>query len=341
VKRSLVIRADASSDMGAGHLMRCLALAQHWRADGGEVTFVTNTARPRMSERVVGEGFEVVAAMGEPGSADDAAATRAVATGRGSEWIVVDGYHFDRGFVAGLRPEGGHILLLDDDGRGAAHGADVVLNQNLDVDPSLYQRANGSQRLLLGTRYVLLRHEFQPWTSWTRETSAIGGALLVTFGGSDPENHTVVVGQKLVDALPNMELRLLIGPGNPNAQALEAAASASPRVTLVRDPPDIAAVMAGVDLAVAAAGSTAWELAFMMVPAVLVTTAPNQGGNAAGVARRGAAECGSTEDWAGVVRSAARLAGDVEARRAMATAGRSLVDGAGGARVVAAMKELT
>lgn len=337
----LVIRADASSEIGSGHVMRCLALAEHWRADGGEAVFVTTAAIPGLVERLAGGGFEVVVATGAPGSGADADATRQVAAERAAHWLAVDGYHFDAAFVAGVRGDASRVLVMDDDGRGPYRGADLVLNQNIGADPSLYPDATSDSCLLLGPRYALLRQEFRAWTDWHRETSDVAGRVLITFGASDPENHTLAIADELARSVPDAELLLLVGPGNPHGDALEAAARASSRLRLVRDPEDVAALMAGVDLAVAAAGSTAWELAFMMVPAVLVTTAENQGDNAAGLARLGAAACGSTADWPAVMDVAARLAADGEARRAMAVAGRSLVDGTGGARVVAAMKGVT
>ena len=55
----LIIRADASSQIGTGHIMRCIALAQAWRDWGGEVDFVTNCQSDVLRDRLTSEGFDL------------------------------------------------------------------------------------------------------------------------------------------------------------------------------------------------------------------------------------------------------------------------------------------
>jgi UDP-2,4-diacetamido-2,4,6-trideoxy-beta-L-altropyranose hydrolase len=57
---NLVIRADANPHIGTGHVMRCLALAQAWQAQGGEVIFVTACSSDPMRRRLSEEGFQVI-----------------------------------------------------------------------------------------------------------------------------------------------------------------------------------------------------------------------------------------------------------------------------------------
>jgi spore coat polysaccharide biosynthesis predicted glycosyltransferase SpsG len=233
-----------------------------------------------------------------------------------------------------LPPAGVPVLVLDDDGRPAASDADMILNQNLGADAGLYDTP---ARLLLGPRYALLRGEFDRWQSW-RRAGGVERWVLVTFGGSDPDNDTGAAVAALVAAIPpEAGVIALLGPANPHVAVVEEVGAG--RVRVVVQPPDVSEVMAGTDVALAAAGTTAWELAFMMVAPVLVATAANQEQNAAGMEAAGAALRADPHDWTGAVAMVAKLIDDGPTRDAIGVAGRSLVDGLGSARVVAAMRE--
>ena len=58
--RHLFIRADASTAVGFGHIMRCLALAQAWQERGGHVTFLSHCLNEALRQRIMKEGFEFV-----------------------------------------------------------------------------------------------------------------------------------------------------------------------------------------------------------------------------------------------------------------------------------------
>ena len=104
--RVLVVRADAGVAMGGGHVMRCLALAQSWRDQGGEVQWVTAGTLGRMREPIAAEGATVNELGIDPGSAADAEATARLAAAAGAGWVVVDGYHLGRGLPPAGSPGG-------------------------------------------------------------------------------------------------------------------------------------------------------------------------------------------------------------------------------------------
>jgi UDP-2,4-diacetamido-2,4,6-trideoxy-beta-L-altropyranose hydrolase len=341
----LLIRADASAAIGAGHVMRCLALAQAWQDAGGRAVFVRAGDASPIDRRLAAEGIEVERLAGAPGSAADARETEAVARRLGARWVVVDGYHLGDEYERALKEEGLHLLAVDDCGH-AGHGwADLVLNQNIHARAGLYPDRGRSPRLLLGPRYALLRREFRAWRNCERAVPERAGRLLVTLGGSDPDNATLRVLRAVQEVnLDGMETEVLAGAANPHREALERAAGASRgSVRLTYDAQDMPARMAAADVAVAAGGSTSWELAYMGLPSLVLVLAENQRENAAGLAAAGiAVNLGEAERLEGP-RLAEELRGLAmsRARRQEASRrGRRLVDGQGAVYVVRAMREV-
>lgn len=296
---TLLIRADAGIRMGTGHVMRCLGLAQAWQDRGGRVAFVLAACPPEIEERLRAEQVEVVRVSGEPASEADARATVEAAKVRGGAWVVADGYHFGADYHETIKRLGMRLLALDDFGGLAHYWADIVLNQDPIAEAGLYEQREPYTRLLLGTQYTFLRREFRqhprraPDTHGRRQIPAVARRLLVTLGGSDPDNVTekVIAGLNAVD-VDGLEAIVLVGPGNPHGEQLAAvAASCHKDVRLLHNPPNIPELMGWCDLAVTAGGSTLWELAYFYIPSIVLLTAENQQAAMGLLHERGACLC--------------------------------------------------
>jgi UDP-2,4-diacetamido-2,4,6-trideoxy-beta-L-altropyranose hydrolase len=275
---ALLIRADASAQIGTGHVMRCLALAQAWQETGGYSTFAIVAMAPALEDRLKSEGMAVLHLAVEPGSSEDAAQTVSLAQQSRAAWVVVDGYHFGAAYQCALKAAGLRVLSIDDYGHARHYAADLVLNQNIYADESLYPSREPYTRLLLGTRYVLLRREFWRWRGWQREIPEIARKVLVTLGGSDPDNVTLKVIQALQQvSVEGLEAVVVAGGGNPHFETLQSAVRHSPCVIrLESNVTHMPELMAWADVAVSAGGSTCWELAFMGLPSIVLVLAGNQ-----------------------------------------------------------------
>jgi spore coat polysaccharide biosynthesis predicted glycosyltransferase SpsG len=325
--RRLLIRADGGAGIGLGHLTRCLALAQAWRDRGGAVVLASGNVPSGSAERWRAEGAEIT----EPGTME----------GR-FDWIVLDGPHL-------RAPEqavpGGRVLMIDDDGRRSGYACQLLLNQNLGAEAALYAGKTDAT-LLLGPRHALLRRPFRP----TERTNVAGKSertvpvrartLLITFGGSDPGGFT----ERAIEALALMRepiaATILIGGGNPRAEAIRRLADARENVTLVIDSPDPSDLMRAADLALSAGGSTLWELAALGVPMVIGSAVPVEALPVEAMAKAGAAlSLGALSGVGPEVMAGTldRLIGDAATREALSHKARALIDGAGADRVIDAM----
>jgi len=341
VSERLVIRADAGPAIGSGHVMRCLALGEEWARRDGSVEFVLAEGAGSFGSRIRSAGIETRPIEASPGTREDAERTLEIA--RDASWIAVDGYSFDRSYLSNVRTEAG-ILLVDDAGSAAADLADLVLNQNLHATPSLYAARGGRTRLLLGPDYLLLRRQFVDRNVRSRQVPETARRILVTLGGSDAHDHTSRVLEALDRRAPEgTEVVVTVGAASPHAGKIEDLARRMRlAVDVVRDAPDMAAIMARVDAAVCSGGTTVWELAYMQVPTLVGTTVPVEDLLLGGLVARGFV--GALGPFSALDPDAlgARILAfleDVRAREASAAFGARMVDGRGASRVVDAMRE--
>ena len=340
----LLIRADASAEMGTGHVMRCMALAQAWMDAGGRAVFLTATKVGALADRLKAESMEVVPLSATAGGNDDARQTVKVARAMGTNWVVVDGYHFSPQYQQTLKQAGLSLLYIDDAGYAGEYFADTVLNQNASASEKLYVNRQPYTQLLLGPRYALLRREFVEWRGWRRPIKPLATNILVTLGGSDPDNMTLTIlraSRRL--SRSDLAVRVICGPANTHKEALQREMEpADEHFELYESTPKVPELMAWADLVVTAGGSTCWELAFLGAPMLMVVLADNQQAIADVLHTGRIAEnlgwhaCVSEE---AIARELERLMTDAGRRSEMSANGQRLVDGRGASRVVSKMME--
>ena len=342
---NLILRADADSQIGIGHVIRCLALSQAWQDRGGRSTFIASSLSPALRSMLMTEGSRVRLIDDRPGSLADAAATAELVKRFREPWVVLDGYRFDVDYQKTLKDSGCRLLCLDDNGYVDFYCADIVLNQNLHADERLYANKDARTRLLLGPRFSLLRRQFRNRPTTGRNTAPFAGRLLVTMGGGDQNNVTMRV-IKAIKGIKsaNFNTKVVVGQTNPHLDSLaRVIGETDGAYTLLENVTDMAGLMAWADMAVSGGGSTCWEIACMGLPAVVLTTFDNQEHIADRLNERGivrglgwheAVDDNRLRDaiW--------ELSISAKQRRDMSLNGRRLVDGKGVDRTIRAMSAL-
>ena len=340
----ILIRSDSSEQIGSGHVMRCLALAQAAAGAGRRATFAMASGSAALKSRIHAEGFDVIAIGGRPGGEDDAAQTIAAAHRVGAAWVIVDGYHFAEAYQRALVKAGLRLLVLDDFGHASRYWAHLVLNQNFDAHERIYAHRESYTRLLLGPQFVLLRREFTRWQTWQRPIAPVARRVLVTIGGSDPGNAT----PKVVESLrrlgdPAVEAVVVVGADNPHyAEIVAMAAEGPPSIDVRHNVQEMPEVMAWADMAVIVFGTALWELYFMGCPTLTFGRGFLNEPILRDMDRKGLVKYLGFEDAvdpAALAAEMARLAADVDARRGISEATRLLIDGRGAAEVVRAMEQ--
>ncbi len=330
----ILLRADASAAMGTGHVMRCLALLEVLQARGHACCVALAATTPALTALLTERGLPVIALPGPANAAVDLAATLAIP----ADAIILDGYHFDETYRAGLAAGGKPVLAWDDGVPPGALHATLVVNTSTAIRAEDYEvRAPGAQ-LLLGPRYIPLRRDIRRLIGLPKPAER---HLLVTFGGSDPLGLTAPVLRALAFRFDG-RIEAVLGGSVVDSRPAEAAAALAPdRIRLHRDTPRIGELMQGARLAISAAGGTLTELAALHTPSLLVVVADNQKEAARISAEHGwsLALDGRTADAVPrLVETALALWLDATSLAAMSRAAEGLVDGGGPDRIADALE---
>ncbi len=345
----LIIRADGSSAIGAGHLMRTSSLAEQWLARGGDVWLLSiHESKPILNKFYSSTINHIAIEKPHPAPSDIQALTSCISainsTPSGPPWVCVDGYAFDSSYFLSIRESGARLLIIDDNGHHNQCDANIILNQNIHADKREYINFKGIP--LMGASYAQIRKEFEKYSAVNRKFPDKALNILVSMGGAD----TAQACPKILAALDkantrNMTITVVAGPLNPSAikiaKILDKASFASKYISTTDN---MATLMMQSDIAIAAAGSTSLELAMAGLPTILITTANNQTGIARRFAELGCAlDIGFIEDFSENKFLVAfnALSEDCNKRKTMSKAGQIQVDGLGAKRVSNVMRVLS
>lgn len=301
----VVFRADASHQIGSGHVMRCLTLADALTQAGGDCHFICRNHKGHLAEFIRAKGYpchllhedsehsDMIPPLTPPRVVQhanwlkvtwqlDAVQTADVLDKVKPDWIVVDHYALDHGWELALQPYYRKLMVIDDLADRPHHHADVLLDQTLGRQEDEYRRlVSPGTRLLVGADYALLRPEFAKWRDYSlkrREKPQLK-TILVNLGGVDNDNVTGDVLDTLTACkLPaDCSIVVVMGASAPHLQAVrEKAALIDLNIRILSGVSNMAELMAHADFAIGAAGSTSWERCCLGLPAVMVVLAQNQ-----------------------------------------------------------------
>jgi len=326
--------------------MRCLALAAHGEQSGDAVRMVVREEAGAV--RVLGQAgistrwLPATCSTSEAAHAFGQELAQAIDRKAPSVWSVIDTYEEPSLYSEAANSARAHVLRIDDTGMEETI-ADLIVNPNLDAQPSWYPAAADAE-CLLGGSYAFLRREFVEAMP-RATTSGSVRRILVTLGGSDAHNRTELV-LKGLQALPKkrrlqLEVDVVLGYGYAHRQSLEALRPAlGYRCMLHVGVSNVAELMQRADLAVTAAGGTLYEMAYLGVPMAVVVLASNQEKNAQAFERRGLAVVLGQADTltpSTVANSLGQLMGDPVARNRMSAKSQTIIDGRGPERIRHAM----
>ena len=353
----VVVRTDASLQIGTGHVMRCLTLAAGLADLGAQVEFICRAHQGNLIALIEQRGFGVITfpfAYGDDSTSLDQPehahwlgcdwqtdAQQSLNAISGTvDWIVVDHYALDHRWETKMREKCARIMCIDDLA-DRPHDCDLLLDQSLGRCSQDYTTLVPEHaKLLIGPKYALLRPEFAKWrdTSLARRETPQLGHILVTMGGVDADNVTshVLTALQGSDIATLDNITVVLGPHAPWREHVTKQAADMPVPTQVLSGVDnMAELMTKCDLAIGAGGSTTWERCTLGVPSILIILAENQRNIGRSLHQSGAAfVIDADKPFWSPMRDALRLCSDLGNLRNCVQACATICDGAGCERVV-------
>ncbi len=363
-----VFRADASVQIGTGHVMRCLTLAHLLKAKGAECHFICRDLPGNRIEHIADQGFCVHRLKALPASAEmevfesqatlthaawlgctpdeDRAECEPILAALNPSWLIVDHYALDAAWETALAHRYAKLLVIDDLA-DRQHHCQLLLDQTFSRTADEYQYwVPEACTILCGSKYALLRPEFAEVREHSlarRLPDDCPRSLLIAMGGVDKDNATGLVLDALrCSQLPvQCQITVIMGDASPHLHAVQQKAKRMPWATAVLvDTQEMAQLMAESDFAIGAAGATSWERCCLGLPAIMVVLAENQQLIARGLAGIGAVE---------VIESSGRIANQLpgmidsmvaspERLYRMSQAARQVTDGRGASLITQLME---
>lgn len=299
----IVFRVDASIQMGTGHVMRCLTLADALKNQGADCYFICREHPGNLIGLITQRGHQVKALPYMDLSQQDKLNNNMIELAHASwlgttqkedaslcmhivdvlqpDWLIIDHYALDMRWEQLLRPYCKHLMVIDDLA-DRQHDCDLLLDQTLGRNLKDYvPRVPTYCEILCGAEYALLRPEFSQWRDYSLKRRENGQLehLLINLGGVDKDNITTQILIALKQcALPSeLKITVVMGGTAPWIKEVCQHAIDMPWITdVVVGVNNMAELMAKSDLAIGAAGSTSWERCCLGLPSIMVVLADNQ-----------------------------------------------------------------
>lgn len=335
----LLFRADGNARIGAGHIMRCLAIADAARDKGVESVFVL--ASDEMQGIIQAWNFKCLV-MNTEYSEMDKEDIISLIQAYAPTAVIVDSYYVTDSYLTSIHKwckDNGSCLVYIDDVEDFSYPCDILINYQIHSEKQDYYKLYDNKKipnLLLGSDFAPLRKEFI-----TRDLSEVkvdAKDIFVSTGGADPEHLAL----SLVKAVIPLEFNFhfVIGSMNRDKETLLSIAADAKNIYLHENVKDMSSLMRSCDIAISASGSTLYELCAMHIPTLTYVLADNQKPIAEAFHSKAIIRnCGDIRIMGGdklsqsIIEAVMELANNYDERRRLAGVMAGIVDGLGAGRI--------
>lgn len=290
----ILFRTDANSEIGFGHMMRCLSIADAFSRKGYNCIFAVSDDSSK--EQVLKFGYEVISMNSDYKKIyNDQDSIRHLIRNKRIDITIVDSYFVTYNYLDKLKEESTVVYI--DDLAMFAYPVDVLINYNfngMDIDYQKLYRKNKIiiPELLIGPQFAPLRSQF---IGLTRSRHKQIKNILILTGGSDPINLSLNLSERIneTEDMKDFIFHFVVGPLYQKTEELKRMVTNGSNIVIHQDVSDMSTLISNCDLVVSAAGSTVYEVLACGIPLIIYVSADNQLNVASAIVRNKVAiSCG-------------------------------------------------
>lgn len=269
---NILFRADSSSQIGTGHIMRDLVLAKKYEKKKHNIIFASRELEGNINYKIDEAKYKKVLVK-----SNDFNELNQIIKKQKIDMVVIDHYDIDFNFEKKLKKANPCLKIFVLDDTYEKHYCDTLLNHNISADKKRYKGLVPNKcKLKCGKKYTLLREEFIKEKKKKRKRNDTKiKTIFVAMGGADHSNINIDI-LKVLSKFKNIKVNLVTTRANKNLKELEAYCQNKKWITLHINSNKIAKLMAKSDFAIVTPSVTINEVYYLGLPMVAVKTADNQ-----------------------------------------------------------------
>ena len=280
-KKIIFIRVDSSTKVGYGHLIRCLALADTLKKSF-KINFICTNLNGNLISQICKKKFEVFRFNTKSQRINvkkDAEKTISIIKKHRNKksLLILDSYILSQEWENRVRPYVKRLIVIDDL-MDRKHSCDLIIDQNLHTQMnSLYINSVPKNCVkLLGPDYAILRNQFIAQRKYAKIRSLPIKNILVSFGGTDNENHTLHALTSLKKLNSNVDVNVVTGTANIGKKIIKNFCKKNFNYNYFEQVENMAKLMQVADLCIGSSGTTTWERCCIGLPAIVIVASNDQ-----------------------------------------------------------------
>jgi len=263
--KNILFRANSSSQIGIGHIMRDLVLAQKYAKKGYHIIFATQDLKGNINHKILEAGYKLKILK-----SNSFKELNSLIFKLKIELVVLDSYEIDYKFEKKIK-----VKTLSFDDTYKKHSCDILLNHNISADKKRYKDLVPKKcKLKCGNKYTLLRDEFliekkksyKPNKKFT---------IFIAMGGADTASLNIKI-LKILNNFKDLKVNLVTTTANEKLDKLKQYCRNKHWIKLHVNSTKIARLMKKSNLAIITPSTTVNEVTFMKIPFIAIKTALNQ-----------------------------------------------------------------